>query len=68
MSTIIKYFRKITIEINEVLMEASAETLPLTTPTTPLTPLHEVVVEGFKPTHPCFHSNHGAKAPYLYQR
>lgn len=66
MSTIIKYFRKITIEINEVLTEASAETLPLTTPTT--SPLREVVVEGFKPTHPCFHSNHGAKAPYLYQR
>jgi hypothetical protein len=65
MSTIIKYFRKITIEINEVLTEATAETLPLTTPTTPL---QEVVVEGFKPTHPCFHSNHGAKAPYLYQR
>ena len=65
MSTIIKYFRRITIEINEVLTEATSETLPLTTPTTPL---QEVVVEGFKPTHPCFHSNHGAKAPYLYPR
>ena len=47
--------------ITEALVEASADTLPLTT-----TPLKEVVVEGFKPHRPSFHSNHGAKAPYLY--
>jgi hypothetical protein len=49
--------------ITEALTEASADTLPLTSPTTPL---KEVVVEGFKPHRPSFHSNHGAKAPYLY--
>jgi hypothetical protein len=47
--------------ITEAFVEASADTLPLTT-----TPLKEVVVEGFKPHRPSFHSNHGAKAPYLY--
>ena len=67
MSTIIKYFRKITVEINEAMFEATADTLPLTTPTSP-SPLNEIVVHGFKPERPCFHSNHGAKAPYLYHR
>lgn len=68
MSSIMKIIRKITVEINDALNEATAEALPLTTPTSSTSPLTEVVIEGFKPDRPCFHSNHGAKAPYLYHR
>lgn len=48
--------------VDFVMEDTRTEILPLTTP------VKEVQIESSKPRHPDFYSNHGAKAPYLYNK
>jgi hypothetical protein len=60
----LKRILTVIVDFTNSLAEATAETLPLTTP--PPSPLHSIVIEDSNPYRPNFYSAHGAKAPYLY--